>query len=113
VLLPADLSGRPAPTQPPSPARSGGPLPEELLAQTRVPVSILWGEADPWEDHVEGRRLFGGYPCVEEFVTLPGVGHCPQDEAPQLVNPLIRAFVERHAGGGGRAGGVLDAVSAG
>ena len=33
----------------------------------------------------------------QEFVSLPGVGHCPQDEAPHLVNPLILEFVQRHA----------------
>lgn len=121
-----------------------------------VPVSILWGADDPWEDMREGRRLFGHYPCVTgawcvlgcgvwggvgageggaavlhagiqqsvqlqlmllgsvdagcvmcdvcrvlclfavsvtEFVELPGVGHCPQDEAPEVVNPLIEAWV--------------------
>ena len=34
--------------------------------------------------------------CVEEFEVLPGVGHCPQDEAPELVNPLTLRFVRRH-----------------
>jgi pimeloyl-ACP methyl ester carboxylesterase len=32
---------------------------------------------------------------LQEFVSLPGVGHCPQDEAPHLVNPLIQDFVKR------------------
>ncbi len=45
-----------------------------------VPVSILWGADDPWEDMREAKRLFAGWPCVTEFVELPGVGHCPQDE---------------------------------
>lgn len=27
---------------------------------------------------------------------LPSVGHCPQDEAPDLVNPLVLSFVDRH-----------------
>ncbi|KAF8058837.1 MFDX1 [Scenedesmus sp. PABB004] len=90
---------------------SGGPLPEQLLAATPagVPVSILWGAADPWEDMAEGRRLFASQPCVTEFVELPGVGHCPMDEAPDLVNPLIAAFIANTSpassgdGGGGAA----------
>lgn len=49
-----------------------GPLPEELLAATTRPVSILWGAADPWEDVVKGRALFASYPMVTEFVELPG-----------------------------------------
>jgi len=27
-----------------------------------------------------------------------GAGHCPQDDAPLLVNPAILRFVERHSG---------------
>ncbi|KAK9905695.1 hypothetical protein WJX75_004737 [Coccomyxa subellipsoidea] len=75
---------------------SGGPLPEELLPQVSCPVSILWGEKDPWEP-IEKGRAYGEFDCVEEFIPLPGVGHCPMDEAPGLVNPRILAFVERHS----------------
>lgn len=74
---------------------SGGPLPEQLLQEVQVPVSMVWGEEDPWEKIEWGREL-ARYHSVEEFTSLPGVGHCPQDEAPHLVNPLILAFVERH-----------------
>ncbi|PSC67131.1 chloroplastic isoform X2, partial [Micractinium conductrix] len=52
------------------------------------------GEEDPWEK-IEWGREFAKYPSVQEFVSLPGVGHCPQDEAPHLVNPLILDFVRR------------------
>ena len=51
---------------------SGGPLPEELLPQVKVPVRILWGENDPWEPIEMGRKAYGSFPCVDEFVTLPG-----------------------------------------
>jgi pimeloyl-ACP methyl ester carboxylesterase len=61
-------------------------------------VSVVWGEADPWEK-VEWGRDFVKYAAVEEFVSLPGVGHCPQDEAPHLVNPVILDFVRRHSSG--------------
>lgn len=33
---------------------------------------------------------------MEEYVELAGVGHCPQDEAPDQVNPLVLSFVQRH-----------------
>jgi pimeloyl-ACP methyl ester carboxylesterase len=78
---------------------STGPLPEAQLTRlslTNCPVRILWGEDDPWEK-VEWGRGFRKYPCVEDFIALPGVGHCPHDEAPDLVNPLIEEFVRRHA----------------
>jgi pimeloyl-ACP methyl ester carboxylesterase len=71
---------------------SGGPLPEDLLRQVACPVSIVWGEADPWEPLNKGRE-FAEYESVVDFTILEGVGHCPQDEAPQRVNPLVLKFV--------------------
>ncbi len=67
---------------------SQGPLAEDLLPQLTCPVLILWGEADPWEPIELGRAL-AQFPCVVGWIPLPGVGHCPQDEAPELVNPLL------------------------
>ncbi|KAG6630152.1 uncharacterized hydrolase YugF isoform X1 [Carya illinoinensis] len=75
---------------------SGGPLPEELLPQVKCPVLIAWGDKDPWEP-IELGRNYGNFDSVEDFVILPNVGHCPQDEAPHLVNPLVKSFVARHA----------------
>ncbi|XP_011025150.1 PREDICTED: pheophytinase, chloroplastic [Populus euphratica] len=75
---------------------SGGPLPEELLPQVKCPVLIVWGDKDPWEP-IELGRGFINFDSVEDFVTLPNVGHCPQDEAPHLVNPLVESFVARHS----------------
>jgi len=85
---------------------SAGPLPEEQLhvlsseefmrdGKAKVPVSILWGDKDPWEPLEEGRK-YAKYECVEEFVPLVGAGHCPQDEVPELVNPRVVDFVRRH-----------------
>eukprot|EP00210_Caulerpa_lentillifera_P008244 g7870.t1 len=75
---------------------SGGPLPGELLQEVTQPVSIIWGSEDPWESIHKGRK-FASLPSVEEFIELPGVGHCPQDEASEMVNPLIKQFVTRHS----------------
>ncbi|KAJ0084196.1 hypothetical protein Patl1_30000 [Pistacia atlantica] len=75
---------------------SGGPLPEELLPQVKCPVLIAWGDKDPWEP-IELGRAYGNFDTVEDFIVLPDVGHCPQDEAPHLVNPLVESFVARHA----------------
>lgn len=56
---------------------SGGPLPEDLLPlldREKCPVLIAWGEKDPWEPMNEGRKLYGGQPCVEDFIVLKNVG---------------------------------------
>ncbi|MCC5628564.1 alpha/beta fold hydrolase [Nostoc sphaeroides CHAB 2801] len=71
---------------------STGPLPEELLPLLACPVIILWGTADPWEPIKLGREL-ANFPQVEKFIPLEGVGHCPQDEAPELVNPILLDWI--------------------
>lgn len=43
---------------------SGGPLPEELLAVIKVPVTIGWGDQDPWEPIEQGRE-FASFDIVE------------------------------------------------
>ncbi|NEP16199.1 MAG: alpha/beta fold hydrolase [Leptolyngbya sp. SIO4C1] len=73
---------------------SQGPLAEDLLPQLRCPVLILWGTDDPWEP-IELGRTYADYAAVEDFIALEGVGHCPQDEAPELVNPLVRDWIAK------------------
>ncbi|AFY32596.1 alpha/beta fold hydrolase [Calothrix sp. PCC 7507] len=78
-------------------AYSTGPLPEDLLPLLPCPAIILWGTADPWEP-VDLGREFANYPQVQKFIPLEGVGHCPQDEAPELVNPILQDWIwERSA----------------
>jgi pimeloyl-ACP methyl ester carboxylesterase len=71
---------------------SQGPLPEDLLEVLPCPALMLWGTADPWEPIALGEKL-AEYACVQQFVPLEGVGHCPQDEAPELVNPILQEWI--------------------
>ncbi|MBW4551967.1 MAG: alpha/beta fold hydrolase [Aphanocapsa sp. GSE-SYN-MK-11-07L] len=75
---------------------SQGPLAEDLLPQINCPIVMLWGTDDPWEAIALGQELAT---CgqVEEFIPLKGVGHCPQDEAPELVNPILQTWLSRHS----------------
>ncbi|MUG97811.1 alpha/beta fold hydrolase [Scytonema sp. UIC 10036] len=73
-------------------AYSTGPLPEDLLPQLPCPAIILWGAADPWEPIELGREL-ANYSQVQKFIPLEGVGHCPQDEAPEIVNPILQDWI--------------------
>jgi pimeloyl-ACP methyl ester carboxylesterase len=75
---------------------SQGPIAEDLLPQLRCPALFIWGQDDPWEPVSLGREL-EDYPAVEDFIVLEGVGHCPQDEAPELVNPLLKDWVAKHS----------------
>lgn len=76
---------------------SQGPLAEDLLPDVQCPVLILWGQEDPWEPVDLGREL-AQFAAVEDFIVLEGLGHCPQDEAPEVVNPVLREWLARHGG---------------
>ena len=66
----------------------------ELSAQApQMPVRLLWGEADPWEDPAEARRWAATHSCITDLVVLPGLGHCPHDEAPEQVNPILQRWL--------------------
>jgi len=73
---------------------SAGPLPELQLSDVRKPVWITYGEEDPWTPRARVDAL-QDKECVEKVVSLPGVGHCPHDEAPELVEPLLFEFLNR------------------
>ena len=68
-------------------------LAPELLAELSVPVRLLWGGADPWEDPEEAKRWAETYPCIQALEILPGLGHCPHDEAPEKVNPILERWI--------------------
>jgi len=70
---------------------SGGPTPEELLEKLPCPAILLWGDQDPWEPIVLGRE-WQKFPAVKQFIPIAGAGHCPQDELPQIVNPLLLQY---------------------
>ena len=74
---------------------SQGPLPEDLLPLLRCPTVILWGAEDPWEP-IEMAREFANLPTVDKFIPLEGLGHCPQDEAPEVVNPILQEWIFQH-----------------
>lgn len=75
---------------------SAGPLPEIQLSNfpKDKPVWVCYGEDDPWTPAGRVEALIGK-PTVEKVVGWPGVGHCPHDEAPQLVEPLLLEYLER------------------
>jgi pimeloyl-ACP methyl ester carboxylesterase len=66
---------------------------EQLSEAARVPVRLIWGAADPWEDPAEARHWAERFRCIQALEVLPGVGHCPHDEAPELVNPILRRWI--------------------
>jgi len=63
-----------------------------LLQQLTCPLLLLWGEADPWMNAKERSQKFRQYyPQLTEYYLR--AGHCPHDEVPQQLNPLLRDWV--------------------
>ena len=65
-----------------------GPTPESYLAKIECPVLALWGEADPWTVIAMGESL-EKHNKQYRLERLPGAGHCPHDEAPELAHEIM------------------------
>lgn len=71
-----------------------GPRIAELLPQIQQPLLVLWGETDPWTP-IQGSRVFqewgtgGNRAQAVQVIPIPETGHCPHDERPDIVNPLM------------------------
>ena len=68
-------------------------LAPQLMLKLATPVDLIWGEKDPWEPLREAERWKNTIKCVRSLTVIPGAGHCPHDEAPDLVNKALIAKV--------------------
>jgi len=79
-----------------------GPSPRELLPKVQCPLLVLWGDKDPWTP-IKGAEMYrelSDRPRSEDvpplkFVAIPDTGHCPHDERPDVVNPLIVDWLDQ------------------
>ncbi|MEC4817003.1 MAG: alpha/beta fold hydrolase [Scytonema sp. PMC 1069.18] len=68
-----------------------GPSPTELLPKVERPLLVIWGADDPWTP-ITGAKI---YEKAQEngkditIIPIPGAGHCPHDEVPDVVNQQI------------------------
>jgi pimeloyl-ACP methyl ester carboxylesterase len=67
---------------------------EALLRQVRQPICLIWGKRDRILPISQAAWLTERLPQAELHL-LPDVGHAPQEEAPELVNEIIIAFLAR------------------
>lgn len=70
-----------------------GEIPREVLAGMAMPVTVVWGTADPVLPYAQSQNL----PPSFEFISLPGVGHMLPVEARKASTAAIRATVRRAA----------------
>jgi pimeloyl-ACP methyl ester carboxylesterase len=68
-----------------------GTEPRDLLESIECPLLVIWGDKDPWTPikGIETFRKLQEQGKQVELFTIPGGGHCPHDEYPEVVNPAI------------------------
>ncbi|MFN9661481.1 MAG: alpha/beta fold hydrolase [Cyanobacteriota bacterium] len=69
-------------------------LAPDYLAELNLPVRMIWGGADPWESPREAHRWADAFASIQELKVLAGLGHCPHDEAPEQVNPILLQWLK-------------------
>ena len=69
-------------------------LAPDLLKEFNNPVHLIWGEKDPWEPVKEAKKWLDTFDCIKSLEIIPNAGHCPHDEMPEKVNPLIKKIIQ-------------------
>ena len=69
-------------------------LAPQLMAELAVPVDLIWGAKDPWEPIAEAERWAQMQTCVQSLSVIANAGHCPDDEAPDQVNPVLQRLIQ-------------------
>ncbi|GBF95960.1 hypothetical protein Rsub_08083 [Raphidocelis subcapitata] len=93
-----------------------GPKPWDLLPRIAAPIFIAWGDRDPFTplDGPVG-KFFADLPegrAGTRFALLPDVGHCPQDDRPELLHAELLPWLAALPAGG-PACGVAAAAAGG
>jgi pimeloyl-ACP methyl ester carboxylesterase len=65
-----------------------------MLPRVRCPSLVFWGKEDRVTPLEQSHQVVDGFPRVE-LVVLPGVGHVPQEECPDLVLDYLVPFLGR------------------
>ncbi len=68
----------------------------DSYAEIRTPIMVIWGERDPWLSVRRGSMLAETLPSSVLHI-IPGTGHMPHMERPDLVNPLLVEHLAGHA----------------
>ena len=68
--------------------------PKPLLRRIRAPVLLVWGEKDALIPIRNAADYLGNLPDAS-LVSLPGLGHVPQEEAPAVSLAPVKAFLAR------------------
>ena len=69
-------------------------LAPELMKDMIIPINMIWGEKDPWEPLQTAKDWMSKFNCICSLDIIPGAGHCPHDETPEIVNKLLLKIIQ-------------------
>ncbi|KGG21911.1 alpha/beta fold hydrolase [Prochlorococcus marinus] len=69
-------------------------LAPNLLKEMNTSVHLIWGEKDPWEPVNEAQKWFKTFECIKSLDIISDAGHCPHDEMPEKVNPILIKIIQ-------------------
>ncbi len=69
-------------------------LAPNLLKSLSIPVHLICGENDPWEPIEEAKKWQSKFSCIKSLDIIMGAGHCPHDENPDKVNPILKKIIQ-------------------
>ena len=72
-----------------------GYLTPQLKEELSTPVDLIWGVQDPWEPIAEALRWAQTLHCIQSLSVITHAGHCPHDEAPDQVNPVLQRLINK------------------
>ncbi len=70
-------------------------LAPELMKNLSIPVDMVWGENDPWESVAEAQKWLSTIKCIRSLEIIKDAGHCPHDETPEKVNPILLKILQQ------------------
>ena len=65
-----------------------------LIKEMNTSVHLIWGEKDPWEPVKEAQKWFKTFECIKSLDVISDAGHCPHDEMPEKVNPILIKIIQ-------------------
>tara|TARA_Y100001968_G_C19326242_1_gene701895 strand:- start:48 stop:947 length:900 start_codon:yes stop_codon:yes gene_type:complete len=69
-------------------------LAPDLLQKLKIPTYLIWGEKDPWEPLNDAQKWVKNYKCIKSLDIIQDAGHCPHDEMPEKVNPILIKIIQ-------------------
>lgn len=70
----------------------------DIIRERDVPVALVYGREDPWVTPLWGQRLKRRVPSAT-YYEVSKCGHCPHHEAPEVVNEIIKRWMNAVSAG--------------